>query len=237
MESQVQPKAQEELSRNIEKAKKAKEVKKDRFSWWQSLIILVVTLSICLTAGYYVSNKYLWNSNSDQIAKQLKYYKAEVDSKPNDPKLRVQLGYAYFLKGDIDTSIKQYEVAKSLDKNYFDAYLNLSIAYDKQKRTDDSLQMAVKAVKISPLDYKGHLLQGRSYRKLKMYKKAEASLQEAIRLKPGNTDIIYEVGLIAEAQGKKKEAEKIYKETLSYDPTYKPALTALERITSKEKNK
>jgi tetratricopeptide (TPR) repeat protein len=236
MESQVEPNAQEP-SKNTEKAVKPQKEKKDRFAWWQSLIILVVTLAVCLTAGYYVSNKYLWNSNSDQIAKQLKFYKAEVDSKPNDPKLRVQLGYTYFLKGDIDTAIKQYKMAKTLDKNYYDAYLNLSIAYDKQKLTDDALQMAVKAVKISPLDYKGQLLEGRSYRKLKMYDKATKALEEAIRLKPGNTDIIYEVGLVAENQGKKAEAEKIYKETLTYDPTYKPALTALERLTSKGKNK
>ncbi|WML46918.1 tetratricopeptide repeat protein [Neobacillus sp. PS3-34] len=66
-----------------------------------------------------------------------------------------------------------------------------------------------------------------------MYKDATKSLEEAARLKPGNTDIIYEVGVVAEAQGKKKEAEKIYKETLSYDPTFKPALKALDRLNSK----
>ena len=36
-------------------------------------------------------------------------------------------------------------------------------------------------------------------------------------------------------QGKKKEAEKIYKEALSYDPTFKPALDALDRLNSKNK--
>lgn len=229
MESQVQPNAQEPSTI----AEKPKKVKKDRVSWWQSLLILAATLAICLSAGYYFSDKYLWNNNADQISKQLKYYQAQVDQKPNDPQLRVQLGYTYFLKGDTDSAIKEYETAKSLDKNYFDAYLNLSIAYDKVKRNDDALQMAVKAAKISPRDYKGHLLKGKSYRKLKMYKEATKSLEEAARLKPGNTDIIYEVGVVAEAQGKKKEAEKIYKETLSYDPTFKPALNALDRLNSK----
>jgi tetratricopeptide (TPR) repeat protein len=236
MESQVQPDAQEH-SRTTEKTEKAKKVKKDRFLWWQSLIILVVTLAICLSAGYFVSEKYLWNSSSDQISKQLKYYKDQVDIKPNDPELRVQLGYTYFLKGDTGSAIKEYQTAKSLDKNYYPAYINLSIAYNKEERTDDALQMAVKAVKISPNDYKGHLLKGKSYRKLKMYDKATKALEEAIRLKPGNTDIIYEVGLIAEKQGKLKEAEQIYKETLSYDPTFKPAITGLDRIASKDKDK
>ncbi|MDP4169669.1 MAG: tetratricopeptide repeat protein [Bacillota bacterium] len=232
METQVQPNAQEP-STIAESPKKAKKVKKDRIPWWQSFLIIFATLAICLFAGYYVSEKYLWNNNSDQISKQLQFYQMQVDQKPNDPLLRVQLGFTYFLKGDTDSAINEYNTAKSLDPNNFDAYLNLSIAYDKENRTDEALQMAVKAAKISPRDYKGHLLKGRSYRKLKMYKEATASLEEAIRLKPGNTDTIYEVGMVAEDQGKKKEAEQIYKETLSYDPTFKPALDALNRLNSK----
>lgn len=230
MESQLQPDAQEQ-SRTM----KTEKVKKDRFTWWQSLIILVVTLAICLSAGYYVSEKYLWDKNDDQIAEQIKYNKNLVDQKPNDPSLRVQLGYSYFLKGDDDNAIREFKTAKSLDKDYYAAYLNLAIVYDKQDRTDDALQMAIKAAKLAPQDYKSLLLKGRSYRKLKMYDKATEALQEANRYKPGNTDIIYEAGLIAEDQGKFKDAEKIYKEALSYDPTFKSASKALERLNSKNK--
>ncbi|MDR4949456.1 tetratricopeptide repeat protein [Neobacillus cucumis] len=229
MENAVQPNAQEPSR------EKAKKMKKDRVSWWQSLIILAVTLAVCLTAGYYISSKYLWNKKNDQLDKQLTYYKEQVNEKPNDPKLRVQLGYTYFLKGDDSAAMKEYTTAKSLDKNYYDAYLNLSIVYDKEKRYDDALQMAIKAVKISPRDYKGQLLKGRSYRKLKMYDKATAALQEAYRLKNGNTDVIYEAGLVAVAQGKKAEAEQLFKEALSFDPTYKPALNALDKLNAKNK--
>lgn len=213
----------------------SKPKKNDRFTWWQSLLILVLTLGICITAGYYISDKYFWkDTDAMQIAERIKYYKDQVDQKPNDPKNRVQLGYSYFLKGDNDEAIKQYEVAKDLDKNYFDAYLNLSIVYDKENQTDNALEMASKAVKISPKDYKGYVLQGRSYRKLKMFDKANASLEEASKLMPANTDIIYEIGHVAEAQGNKKDAEQIYKEALSYDPLYKPALKGLERLTAKK---
>lgn len=208
--------------------------KKDRFTWWQSLIILVVTLVICLTGGYFISAKYFWNQN-DQLEKQLSYYKSQVDKKPNNADLRVQLGYTYLLKGDNQEAIKQYNTAKSLDSKNYGAYLNLAIAYDKEDQNDDSLQNATKAEKLSPQDYKPKLLKARSYRKLKMYKQATAALQDANRLKPGNTDVIYEAGLVAEAQGKKKEAEKIFKEALSYDPTYKPALNSLDRLQPKNK--
>lgn len=233
METSVQPNAPEP-SRISEKDKKTKKVKNDRFKWWQSLIILVITLAICLSAGYYVSEKYLWSKNSDLIAQQLAYNKAQVDQKPNDASLRVQLGYSYFLKGDTDNAIKQYLNAKNLDNKSFSAYLNLAIAYDKEGNNDNALQNAIQAVKLSSQDYKGYLLEGRSYRKLKMYDKATDALQQAIRFQPGNTDILYEVGLVAENQGSKSEAEKIYKEALSYDPTFKPAITALDRL---QKNK
>ncbi|MBI0577697.1 tetratricopeptide repeat protein [Neobacillus cucumis] len=227
MQIEIQPNAQEPSR------EKAKKIQKERFTWWQSLIVLAATLAICLTAGYYISEKYLWNQQDDQIAKQMKYYQQLVDQKPNDPKLRVQLGYTYFLKGNNDQAIKQYQTAKTLDKNYYDAYLNLSIVYEKENRTDEALQMAVKAAKISPRDYKGHLLKGRNYRKLKMYKEATTSLQEAYRLKSGNTDVIYEAGLLARDEGKEKEAEQLFKETLSFDPTFKPAINALDKLKNK----
>lgn len=229
MQEEVQHNAQDPANRTEKKEIE----KKGNFNWWQATLILVATLAICLGGGYFISSKYLWNTEGDQLNKQLDYYQGIVDQKPNDPKSRIQLGYIYFLKHDYDNAIKQYQVAKNLDKNDFDAYLNLSIVYDKLGRNDDSLQMAIKASKISPQDYKGQLLKGRAYRKLKMYKQASSALQEAYRFKPGNVDILYEVGLVAVAEGKKSEAEQIFKQALSYDPTYKPAQKSLEQLTSK----
>jgi Tfp pilus assembly protein PilF len=227
MDSQLQPVAQESSREIVQK------VKRDRFSWWQSLIIMAVTLVICLTAGYFVSKNFLWNKSNSEIEKQLTYYKAQADNKPNDSNLRVQLGYTYFLKGDDDNAIKELKTATNLDKKSYSAYLNLAIVYDKEKRNDDALQNAIKAAKLAPQDYKSKLLMGRSYRKLKMYKQATTALQAAIRFKPGNIDSIYETGLVAEDQGKKKDAEQIYKEALSFDPTYKPAQEGLNRLSKK----
>jgi tetratricopeptide (TPR) repeat protein len=208
--------------------------KKDRYAWWQSLIILFATLVVCLAAGYFISSKYLWNQY-DHLTEQLNYYKAQVDSKPNDPNLRVQLGYTFFLKGNNSEAINQFNTAKNLDKNNYGAYLNLAIVYDKENQTDDALQAASIAVKLSSNDYKPLLLEGRSYRKLKMYKQAMDALQQANRYKPDNTDITFEAGLVAENQGKSKDAEAIFKQVLSYDPTFKPALNELDHLNSKNK--
>jgi tetratricopeptide (TPR) repeat protein len=238
METQEQPLNQEQETRSKQepekKRKKSNGTKSEKFKWWQTLLILILTLVISVGACYYVSQKYFWSKyDNDRLAEQLDIAKAVADTKPNDPKSHVNLGYAYFLNGDNDEAITQYKMAMDLDKNYFDAYFNLGLVYNKENRLNDSVKMAQKATEISPKDYKGFLLKGMSYRKLKMYKEAIEALNEANKLMPANTDIIYEVGRVAEDQGDKKNAEQIYKDALSYDPLYKPALEGLERVAKK----
>ncbi|MHC0037856.1 tetratricopeptide repeat protein [Pseudoneobacillus sp. C159] len=232
MDAEIKPKDQIVSQDSVTK------IKTNRIKWWQATLILLFTLGFSLSVGYFISDKYLWdNKDTAQLEKRLEHYKQQVDLKPNDPELRVQLGYAFFLKDKFNDAIEQYKTAISLDKNFYPSYLNLAIVYDKQNKPQDSLEMASKAAKLAPRDYKGHLLKGIAYRKLKMYDKANESLQEALNFMSTNTDIIYEIGQVAQAQGKVKEAEQIYKEALSFDPLYRPALDALDLLASNDSKK
>jgi tetratricopeptide (TPR) repeat protein len=233
MEAQELPIAKE----NESQSKKTFKKKKDHFTKLQAILILVATLIICLVSGYYISEKYLWpNADQQRLIDQLNYYQGLVNSKPNDPQNRVNLGYTYFVKGDNDNAIKQLNIAKDLDKNNFSAYFNLGLVYLDEKRYNDALNAAQKTVELSPKDFKSHLLAGMAYRNLKMYSDALKSLQEALSIMPTNTDVITEIGRVQEDQGKYSEAEKLYKEALSYDPLCKSASQGLERVTSKTKN-
>jgi tetratricopeptide (TPR) repeat protein len=234
MQSEIQPNNQSSAKEPANSQEPAKKSKNNRVKWWQSLLILFATLGICLSAGYFISDKYFWkNTDEEQLNKRLEFLIQQVDIKSNDPELRVQLGYAYFLKGKNDKAIEHYKTAIGLDKNYYPSYLNLAIVYDKENKFQDSLEMAAKAAKLAPKDYKGHLLKGKAYRKLKMYDKANDSLEEALNFMSSNADIIFEIGQVAQAQGKNKEAQEIYKEALTFDPLYKPALNALEELSKK----
>lgn len=142
----------------------------------------------------------------------------------------MDLGFAYFLNKDYKNSVKEYKTAINLDKKNFTAHLNLAIVYDRMDEPNKSLEMATKASKLVSQDYKSHLLMGVSFRKLKNFDDAEKELETAKRLSPGNVDVIYEIGMVAEKQGKLKEAKAIYKECLSYDPEFEKAQEALKRI-------
>ena len=146
----------------------------------------------------------------------------------------MNLGYSYHLNGKSEEAIKQLLIAIDLDKKNVSAYFNLGLFIMMKNAMTTHLKQSKKAVELAPRDYKGHLLKGMVYRKLKMYKEALASLQEADKLMPVNNDIIFEIGRVAEDQGNIQDAEELYKKALSYDPLYKPASEALTRIASKD---
>jgi tetratricopeptide (TPR) repeat protein len=226
------------ISTEKNEKKKKDKTKNEKFSWWQSLLLLLLTLGISVSAAYYVSDKYFWSDiDLKRLNDQLAHYKDKVELSPNEPKYRVELGYTYFLKGDNDAAVKQLKTALDLDPKYYDAFLNLGIVYNDMEQYNDALKMAEKTTEIAPRDYKGHLLKGTVFRKLKIYDNALETLSLANTLMPGNTDIIFEIGRLSEDQGNQKEAEELYKEALNYDPLYKPALEGLERVATKDSNK
>ncbi|WML54731.1 tetratricopeptide repeat protein [Neobacillus sp. PS3-12] len=211
--------------------------KKKSFSKLQSFLLIFATLVISLGAGYFICNKYVWPSKDEaRLYEQVDYYKGLVDKKPNNPENRVNLGYSYFLTGDTDNAVKQLQVAINLDNKNFGAYFNLGLVYNSEKRYNDAIRMAQKAETLGPKNFQAHLLSGMVYRNLKQYDKALKSLQSALKIMPTNTDIITEIGRVKEDQGNNKEAEKFFKEALSYDPLYKPASQGLERVAAKQKD-
>lgn len=210
---------------------KSPKSKKDSFSALTSVMLILLTLVVSV-GGWYGVGKYFFWSNLDmkRVNAQLEFYKQKVQAQPNDTQARVDLGYTYFLKGNNADAIQEFNQALVIDPKDFDAYYNLSVVFIKEQRYNEALEKLSKAGELSPKDYKVPYQKGIAYRNLKMYKEATDSLTLANTLMPTNSDIIYEIGMVAEAQGQKDNAIQIYKQVLSYDPLYKPAIAALERL-------
>jgi tetratricopeptide (TPR) repeat protein len=204
------------------------------FTKLQAFSLIIASLLISLVAGYFISDQYLWKEETTRLAQQLEFYKNEVSREPNESVHRVNLGYTHHLLGDNEEAVKQLRLAIDLDPESISAYFNLGLVYSDQGRYDDALIQAQKVSDLAPRDFKGHLLEGMVHRQLKEYDDALAALEEANKLMPANTDIIFEIGKVAEDQGKKEDAELLYKEALSYDPLYKPATEALEKLAQND---
>lgn len=211
-----------------------KQGKTEYFTLLQAGMLLFLTLVISIGGWYAAGKYYFWNDlDMKRISEQLVYLQKKVQAEPKKTEYRVALGYTHFLKGDNRQAIKELKQAIEIDKNNFDAYYNLGLVYSDGEKLDDALETFQKAVEIAPRDYKGHLQKGIVYRKMKMFKEAIDSLAVANKLVPHNADIIYQIGIVAEAKGDLKTAVGIYKDALSYDPLYKDAAEALKRLQKK----
>lgn len=205
--------------------------KKDYFTLLQASVLIVLTIAISIGGWYVVGQKYFWTGRDEKrISEQLAYLEKQVQANPKDPQMRVDLGYTYFIKGDNTKAIRELSQVVELDKKNFNGFYNLGLVYLDENRLDEALEQFQKCIELSPRDYKGYMQKGIAYRKLKMYKDALSCLNQASKLKPGGADIIYEVGMVVEAQGDKKGAAAIYKDALRYDPLYKDAADALKRV-------
>ncbi|MHB1126260.1 MAG: tetratricopeptide repeat protein [Bacillota bacterium] len=205
--------------------------KKGNFTIRQSIVMILLTLFLTTGGWYIVGKLFVWvDMDMKRVNEQMEFYKQKVMSEPNNAKARVELGYTYYLKDKNSEAIKEFNQALVIDQNFFDAYYNLGVVLIKEKRYNEALEKLTKAIELSPRDFKGHLQLGIAYRELGMYEEAMESLDKSNKLNPTNADIIYQIGKVAEAQGDKEMAIDIYKEVLTYDPLFKPAIESLERL-------
>lgn len=204
---------------------------KSKFTVFQTIALLTITLLLSTGGGLAFGHFYIGDSiEMKRVNEQLEYYKERVRINPNSLEDRIVLGYTYYLKGDNNRAVNEFKYVLNQDENYYDAYYNLGLVYLEEEKYNDALSMFNKTVQIAPRDYKGHAQMGVAYRNLKLYDEAIASLDEANRLAPANSDIIYQIGLVAEAVGEYESAAEIYKDALVYDPLFKDALNALDRL-------
>lgn len=190
----------------------------------------MITLVGCVVLLFVLSNNFISNGVNSRVAAQIIFNKKQVDKKPNDPALRVTLGYSYFLDEDYSSAIEQYETALKLSKNHYPAVINLAIVYEAQGKTNKALTQAQKATNIAKSDYRGYEIKGRCLRELKEYDKSITALKKANELNPSSATILYELGQSYEDKKDIENAIVYYKSAVDFNPVYKEALEGLNRV-------
>jgi tetratricopeptide (TPR) repeat protein len=225
--------AEQKKPQEVEEKRAKKQPK--TFTLLQSILLLILTLVVTSGSGYALGHFYFWNDvDMKRVNEQLEYYTEQVRKDPANLENRIILGYTFFLKGQNEKAIKEFDYVLEQDKNYYDACYNLGLVFLEEERYNDALLQFNKAVEIAPKDFKGHVQLGITYRLMKMYDEAMESLETANKLSPASTDIIYQIGLVAEAKEDYKLAIDIYKEALQYDPLFEDAVVALDRLKDKD---
>lgn len=224
---------EEKVTQQVEEKQSKKSPK--TFTILQSILLLILSLAITSGGGIALGNYYFWNDiDMKRVNEQLEFYKERVRIDPSNLENRIILGYTHYLKGDNKDAIREFLYVLGQDENYYDAHYNLGLVYLDEKRYNEALTSFNKTVQIAPKDFKGHVQMGIAYRNLGMYEEAIKALNSANQISRGNADIIYQIGVVAEAMGDYQNAADIYKDALEYDPLYKDAAEALERLEANQ---
>jgi tetratricopeptide (TPR) repeat protein len=133
---------------------------------------------------------------------------SQLASHPNqpDPPLRLNLGRAYRLKGELGPARAEFEEALREKKDFPAAQYELGKIYLMQREPSEALQAANAAVALAPSDHRALLLQAWTLANTGQPDKARAILDQLIKESPRETQARYQRGLLYIRQGNYPEA-------------------------------
>jgi tetratricopeptide (TPR) repeat protein len=167
--------------------------------------------------------------NPENAAAAVQILQALQNSHPNepDPALRLNLGRAYQLKGDLAAARAEFEEALRERKDFAAAQYELSRIYLAQRKPADALQAANAAVALSPTDRRARLLQAWSMASTGDPNRARTILLQLLKESPKDNQARLQLGVLTLKQGNYREAIDILEELRGDgDPTVVSSLAA-----------
>jgi len=199
--------------------------------WKELMIIVGFTLTI-FAVGQFIGAKFFWNQfdKTPLVEKQYQGALVKVKQTPNDPNSHIDLGWAFYQKGQYNEALSEYKKATVLDDKNYRAYLNLGITYRKVEKKDVAITSFQKAIELNPKSYEAHYYLGLTYQSDGKLDQAIQELQLADKIHPGSSQIIYDMGQTKEKSGDIEGAKADYNYALQYDPNFAKAKEALQRL-------
>ena len=131
----------------------------------------------------YIELGLLYANKGNPIA--LSYYDDAANVQPQNPEPYYDKGMFYQFGGDYDNAIKMYRELIQVDSNYENAYYNLGVIYDEQKRDyTTSLGYFNKAINCDTAYFMAYYGKANCYEMLKQYNEAMANYSHAYRINP-----------------------------------------------------
>ena len=133
-------------------------------------------------------------------------FEALLKQKPDNAGLRIQLGRAYRMKGDLGAAREQFQSLLNKGKNVPAARYELAEIALSQMLPDEALTQANEILKLRPNDARGRLLHARALMATGKTAQARTELTQVLKDSPQDSDAQVQLGLLALAEGKYPEA-------------------------------
>jgi len=145
---------------------------------------------------------------------------------------KAQNGYAMVLfeKGNVEESIKYFENAVSTDPNFYLAYNNLGIAFNRLKEYERAELCFKKTLEIYPDFIDAEINLGNLYIHTNNIEKAKSIFDQLAKKFPNNIKVLLHIGYMHYNEGDLKTAQQIFNKILEVSPENYYALYYLGQI-------
>jgi len=178
-----------------------------------TVVLIVITIFSNMT----------WKDN-------LTLYRKIISESPDVAFAHINLGVAYYKKGQPDAAIDVYKEVIRLRPGSIDAHHKLGAAYYEQGRLDEALQEYLITIRLSPGFAKAHHGIGLIYAVKGRLDEAVKEFLSALRLDPDYPEVFFALGRVYAAQGRLDEALKEYKNALRLKPNYPKVFYNLGKV-------
>ena len=123
---------------------------------------------------------------------------------PNDLQFRYELGYQFYLRGQFNEAIEEFQLAQRNPQRRTLALYHLALCFTQKGQPDIAFEQLQKAA-------------------------SELTLMDEVK-----KDVVYQMGILAEQMGRKEEAIAYFKEIYSVDIKYRDISRRIENSYQKK---
>lgn len=149
-----------------------------------------------------------WARNPDW-SDNFALFSAAVASEPNSAKAHYNLGIAWLDRGDPDAAMVHLRKALVIHPEYAQAAFAIGTAYERKGVDAGALDWYAEAIGRDWNYPRAHLNIGALRYQRGEYDAAEAAFRTGLRLDPGNARLLFGLGLVLQAEGRRDEASLV----------------------------
>ncbi|MBL8239752.1 MAG: tetratricopeptide repeat protein [Bryobacterales bacterium] len=138
--------------------------------------------------------------------------RAQLTSRPEDAPLRFQIGKGLVRKGDIDGGAREWRVAMRSNRNYLPPRFALAQLLMARGKAEEALTISKEVVALKPAELEANLLHVACLTAAGQFQPARSELGRLNVRFPKSPFVQLRFGVLAIAEGKHKEAERIFRQ-------------------------
>lgn len=196
---------------------------------WLALLVLLLLVAIVAVGGFILRGVFS-DAGLTQSQREVKRWESEATARPNDPRVRLSLGYAYQVDKQYDKALDQYRQVLTVDPSSTGALYNMGVIYVTLGLGKQAETRFWDVLEVDPQHALAAKALGDYYASQGHYKSLIKAVRPVVQADPRLADLQYLMGFAYEKLGKPDWARARYRLALQYAPDLKEARVGLRRL-------